>query len=63
MEVRINAVKDEYEKYIRVGELYHQRFVQQLPREIDPMGERGEFHTKIIFKDWDDIQPEKQPLY
>lgn len=63
VEIRINAVKKEFEKYIRVGELYHQRFVQQLPGEIDPMGEHGEFHTKLIFKDWDDLQPEEQPLF
>jgi len=50
VEVRISAVSEDFKKYIRVGERYNQRFVQQLPKAIDPMGEKGEFHTEVVFK-------------
>jgi diphthamide synthase (EF-2-diphthine--ammonia ligase) len=63
VEVKINAAKDEYSKYIAVGETYDQKFVRQLPEDIDPMGENGEFHTKVTIQTFDDIEPEKQPLY
>lgn len=63
VEVTINAVSDEYSKYIAVGETYDQKFVRQLPEDIDPMGENGEFHTKVTIQSFDDIEPEKQPLY
>ncbi len=53
VEIRISAVRKEYEKLIRVGELYNQRFIRQLPDEIDPMGENGEFHTRLHFTSWD----------
>ncbi|NGP76943.1 hypothetical protein G3570_09885 [Balneolaceae bacterium YR4-1] len=62
VEVTISAVKEEYRKFIAVGETYNQRFVRQLPKEIDPMGEKGEFHTKVTIKNFDDIEPKKQPL-
>jgi len=63
VEVTINAVKEEYSKYIAVGEAYNQKFVRQLPEDIDPMGENGEFHTKVTIQTFDDIEPEKQPLF
>lgn len=56
VEVRISAIADEFTNYLRVGEIYNQQLVQQLPKEIDPMGEKGEFHTKIIFKEWENEQ-------
>lgn len=51
--VKISAVKDEFQSLLKVGEPYDQKLVMQLQRlnEIDPMGENGEFHTKVIFKD------------
>lgn len=63
VEITISAVKEEFKKFIRVGEVYNQRFVHQLPEEIDPMGEKGEFHTKVMFKSWNDIELRDQPLY
>jgi diphthamide synthase (EF-2-diphthine--ammonia ligase) len=36
-----------------VGERFNQHFVWQLPREIDPMGEKGEFHTQVVFKSFE----------
>lgn len=63
VEVTISAVMDEYSNYIAVGEPYNQHFVRQLPDEIDPMGENGEFHTKVTIQTIDDIKPEKQPLF
>jgi diphthamide synthase (EF-2-diphthine--ammonia ligase) len=58
VKVEINAVQEKYKHLIRVGETYNQSFVVQLrhlPEEIDPMGENGEFHTKVIFKDLGDV--------
>lgn len=63
VEVTINTVKDEYSKYIAVGETYNQKFVRQLPKDIDPMGENGEFHTKVTIQTFEDIEPKKQPLF
>lgn len=51
IKVEISAVREEFRPYLRVGETYDQQLVRQLPREIDPMGENGEFHTKVIFRD------------
>lgn len=54
VEVKISAVKEEFQSLIRVGEAFDQKFVMQLqhlPEDIDPMGENGEFHTQVIFKD------------
>lgn len=56
--VEISAVKEEFQSLIRVGETFNQAFVSQLqhlPEDIDPMGEKGEFHTKVIFKDLDEL--------
>jgi len=52
--VKISAVKEEFQSLIRVGETFDQAFVSQLqhmPDDIDPMGEKGEFHTIVVFKD------------
>lgn len=51
VEIRISSVGEDFEKYIRVGETYDLGFVRTLPEEIDPMGENGEFHTEVIFRD------------
>lgn len=53
VEVRISAVREEFRSLLRVGERYDQKLVAQLARldEIDPMGENGEFHTEITFRD------------
>lgn len=62
VEVRISAVAEEHKKFIKVGEIYDYRFVRQLPPEIDPLGEYGEFHTEVIFKSWDEAKPADQFL-
>jgi diphthamide synthase (EF-2-diphthine--ammonia ligase) len=57
VEVTISAVRDDLQHLIRVGETYDQSFVMQLkyqPDDIDPMGENGEFHTKLTFKKIDE---------
>lgn len=59
--VRISWVDEEYRKWIRVDEPYNQRLVTTLPDEIDPMGENGEFHTRIEFQDYPD-DPMKQKV-
>ncbi|MDR8390845.1 hypothetical protein NC796_06840 [Aliifodinibius sp. S!AR15-10] len=51
VQIKISAVKGEFQKYIKVGEAYDQAFVRTLPKEIDPMGENGEFHTEVMFED------------
>ncbi|MFH5831253.1 hypothetical protein ACG2F4_06165 [Halalkalibaculum sp. DA3122] len=53
VEIKISAVKEEFQHLIRVGESYTQGFVRTLPESIDPMGENGEFHTEVIFRDLD----------
>ncbi|HEX6981933.1 MAG TPA: hypothetical protein VF181_04160 [Balneolaceae bacterium] len=56
VEVRISAVKEEFQPLIAVGETFDQKFVTQLehlPQDIDPLGENSEFHTHVIFKGLD----------
>lgn len=62
IEIKISAVQEEYESLLKVGEPFNQKLVTQLQRleEIDPMGEEGEFHTKVIFNNPD--KPNDQPL-
>jgi diphthamide synthase (EF-2-diphthine--ammonia ligase) len=50
VDVRISAVARKYKHYMQKGEVYDQHFVNRLPGQIDPMGEKGEFHTEVIFK-------------
>ena len=55
--IEISAVKDQFRDIIRVGEVYNRDIVQQiqhLSEDIDPMGENGEFHTKVTFSDLDE---------
>lgn len=51
IKVKISAVDEKYNQYIRQGESYNPGFVRTLPRDIDPMGENGEFHTEVVFKE------------
>lgn len=51
VKIKITAVQEEYQHLLKVGELYTQGLVRTLPKEIDPMGENGEFHTEVIFED------------
>lgn len=58
VEVEISAVQQEFQPLIKVGETFNQSFVVQLrhlPQDIDPMGENGEFHTKVTFPDSEDL--------
>lgn len=52
IEIKISAVQEEYQSILKVGEIFDQALVSQLSRisDIDPMGENGEFHTKVNFK-------------
>lgn len=55
--IKISAVQEEFQSLIRVGETFDKSFVTQLkhlPEEIDPMGEKGEFHTQMKFDQLDD---------
>lgn len=54
VKVEINSVQEKFKSYLRIGEEYNQRLIRQLPPEIDPMGENGEFHTRVIFQDLTD---------
>lgn len=42
--VRISASRH---PAVRVGDRYDRAFVERLPPDVDPMGERGEFHTLV----------------
>lgn len=57
IKIEISAVKEGFQSLIRVGETFDQSLItqlQHLPEDIDPMGEKGEFHTRVIFKDLDE---------
>ena len=45
--VFISYVQERWQPYLRVGEEYTQQLVRMLPEDMDPMGENGEFHTRV----------------
>lgn len=47
--VVISAVDEKYLDIVQPGTEYNHTFIQGLPDHIDPMGENGEFHTRVIF--------------
>ncbi len=48
VEIRITSVQPEYREWIKPGQLFDRKFADSLPSHIDPMGEKGEFHTEVI---------------
>jgi diphthamide synthase (EF-2-diphthine--ammonia ligase) len=48
-DIYISNIMDDYKEYIKIGDSYDQAFIDTLPDFIDPMGEKGEFHTKVVF--------------
>lgn len=46
--VHINAVSPEFQNIIKKGQTYDRNFIKNLPEFIDIMGERGEFHTRVV---------------
>ena len=49
VEIRIRNVSEEYRNFIKPGTLFNQKFIKSLPDSVDPFGEKGEFHTEVIF--------------
>ncbi|HKJ32628.1 MAG TPA: hypothetical protein VKA34_12410 [Balneolales bacterium] len=47
--IKISSVNQDYEEYISEGVTFNHNFIDHLPDFIDPMGEKGEFHTQVIF--------------
>ncbi len=47
--VKISGVMSEFDEYIKPGSLFNRNFADALPDNIDPMGEKGEFHTELVF--------------
>lgn len=45
----ISAVDEKYLDIVQPGAEYNRTFIKNLPSHIDPLGENGEFHTRIIF--------------
>ena len=45
----ISSVDDNYLDIIQPGDEFNRAFVKDLPDHIDPLGENGEFHTRVIF--------------
>ena len=47
VKVFISAVQEQWLPYLKTGEEYTQQLVAMLPDGMDPMGENGEFHTRV----------------
>jgi len=45
--VAVSGVRADLDRRIQVGAVYDAAFVAALPTDIDAMGERGEFHTRV----------------
>ncbi len=48
--VRLTHVDLRFKHIIEPGTLFNRQFINTLPEEIDPMGEFGEFHTRVEFE-------------
>lgn len=53
--VRISSVMEEWQEAIKPETLFNRDFIRTLPDEVDPFGERGEFHTEVIFTSSQDL--------
>lgn len=49
-EIRIRSVSDEFKDEIKPDDLFNREFVASLPDHVDPFGEKGEFHTEVVFR-------------
>ncbi|MEX0779891.1 MAG: hypothetical protein WD491_03935 [Balneolales bacterium] len=49
VEIHISAVTPPYQNVLKPGMKYDGQLVKNLPPNIDPLGENGEFHTVISF--------------
>ena len=49
--ITITSADPSYQNLIKPGSLFTREFINQLPAEIDAMGEHGEFHTRLDFID------------
>ncbi|MFU8811866.1 MAG: ATP-binding protein [Balneolaceae bacterium] len=47
--VRVQSVAEAYSDHLSVGDTLTRAYLERLPDSIDRMGERGEFHTEVIF--------------
>lgn len=47
--VVISGVAEDYKEIIHLGDIFNRDFIKKLPTHIDPMGEKGEFHTEVLF--------------
>ncbi|TVR30117.1 MAG: hypothetical protein EA390_08795 [Balneolaceae bacterium] len=47
--IKVSGVMSEYDGYIKPGDLFTREYAHSLPKQIDRMGEKGEFHTEVIF--------------
>lgn len=50
VDVRVSGVNPAFREFIEPGVMFDREFIQNLPSHIDPMGERGEFHTEVQFR-------------
>lgn len=44
----VSSVADSFSNVITPGKEYNREFIRNLPDTIDPMGENGEFHTRVV---------------
>ncbi len=44
----ISSVNTDFKDMISTGDIYNREFIENLPDKIDPMGEYGEFHTRVV---------------
>lgn len=47
IKIEISSVDENYRDVLEPGTPFSRRLLEQLPRNIDPMGENGEFHTRV----------------
>jgi len=50
VEIRIRSLAQDYKLMIKPGAVFNRQFIRSLPDFVDPFGEKGEFHTEVIFQ-------------
>lgn len=63
VDVILSAVAEPCRDILQPGMKYDEKLIRNLPDHIDPMGENGEFHTRVKFTLSGEIEGHPIPLY
>lgn len=50
VQIQISHDSPNFQSWVQVGYIYDQQFVDHLPKQINPMGDKGELHIEVKFQ-------------